>query len=34
VDEVFRVWQNRHPRIKISYQNANENVLFMIKRAV
>ncbi len=33
-DEVFRVWQKRHPGIKISYQNANENVLFMIKRAV
>lgn len=32
-DEVFRVWQNRHPGIKIQYQNANNNILFMIKRA-
>jgi anti-sigma regulatory factor (Ser/Thr protein kinase)/biotin operon repressor len=33
-DEVFRVWHNHHPHIKINYQNANENILFMIKRAV
>lgn len=33
-DEVFRVWQNHHPTIKIIYQNANENILFMIKRAL
>jgi len=33
-DEVFRVWQSHHPKIKINYQNANENVLFMIKRAI
>lgn len=33
-DEVFRVWQNNHPKIIIDYQNANENVLFMIKRAL
>ena len=33
-DEVFRVWQNRHPGIEINYQNANENVLFMIERAI
>ena len=32
-DEVFRVWQNRHPDIKIQYQKANENIIFMIKRA-
>ncbi len=32
-DEVFRVWQNRHPNIKIQCQNANENIVFMIKRA-
>lgn len=31
-DEVFRVWQNKYPEIKISYINANENVEFMIKR--
>jgi len=33
-DEVFRVWQNRNPNIEIRFQNANENVLFMIKRAL
>lgn len=33
-DEVFRVWQNHHQDIKITYQNTNENVLFMIKRAL
>ena len=33
-DEVFRVWKRRHPSITIQYQNANENVLFAIKRAV
>lgn len=33
-DEVFRVWQNKHPYIKITFQNANENIDFMIKRAL
>lgn len=33
-DEVFRVWQNNHSKIKLDYQNTNENVLFMIKRAL
>ena len=32
-DEVFRVWKRRHPNIEIKYQNANENIEFMIKRA-
>jgi anti-sigma regulatory factor (Ser/Thr protein kinase) len=32
-DEVFRVWQKNHLNIKIQYQNANENIVFMIKRA-
>ncbi|KKT58772.1 hypothetical protein A3I36_00345 [Candidatus Giovannonibacteria bacterium RIFCSPLOWO2_02_FULL_45_28] len=32
-DEVFRVWQAHHPRIKIKYENANDNIVFMIKRA-
>ena len=32
VDEVFRVFQNKHPAIQITYCNANENVLFMIQR--
>ncbi len=29
-DEVFRVWQGRHPGIRIELKNANENVHFMI----
>lgn len=33
-DEVFRVWKKRHPTIKIEYQNANDNILFMIKRSL
>lgn len=33
-DEVFRVWQNRHPDIAIGYNNAGENIVFMIKRAL
>ncbi len=33
-DEVFRVWQARHPLIKIKYENADKNTLFMIKRAL
>lgn len=33
-DEIFRVWQSFHPNIKITYKNACENVLFMIKRAL
>lgn len=32
-DEVFRVWHNNHKDIDIQYQNANENIVFMIKRA-
>lgn len=34
VDEVFRVFQNRYPDIKITYINANENVTFMIERGL
>ena len=33
-DEVFRVWQNNHKKIKIVHKNSNENILFMIKRAM
>ena len=33
-DEVFRVWGKRHSDIKIEYKNANNNVVFMIKRAL
>lgn len=32
-DEVFRVWKNRHSNIDIQYENSNENIDFMIKRA-
>jgi anti-sigma regulatory factor (Ser/Thr protein kinase) len=34
VDEVFRVFKNKHPDIQIDYVNANEDVEFMIKRGV
>lgn len=33
-DEIFRVWQKRHASIKIVHKNANDNVLFMINRAL
>ena len=33
-DEIFRVWQTAHPKKRITYANANENVEFMIKRAL
>lgn len=33
-DEVFRVWKSHHPQSKIIYRNANENILFMIKRSL
>lgn len=32
-DEIYRVWHNRHPEIKIKTINTNENVQFMINRA-
>ena len=32
-DEVFRVWKRNHPNIKIIERNANENIVFMIKRS-
>lgn len=32
VDQVFRVWKNEHPHVKIDYINANKNVEYMIKR--
>jgi hypothetical protein len=34
VDEIFRVFQNEHPEIKIQYVNANEEVDSMIKRGL
>ncbi len=33
-DEIFRVFQSAHPAIKITYEDANENVEFMIRRAL
>lgn len=33
-DEIFRVWQKKYPTIKIEYDNVNESVEFMIKRAL
>jgi len=33
VDEVFRVWQAKHPKIELLPQNVNENIAFMINRA-
>lgn len=34
VDEVFRVFQQKHPHIQITYRHANDNVLFMIERGL
>lgn len=33
-DEIFRVFQSQHPEVKIMRQNANDEVEFMIKRAI
>lgn len=33
-DEIFRVWQNYHPNIKIEIVNTNDNIDFMINRAL
>jgi hypothetical protein len=33
VDEVFRIFRNAHPEIRIDYINANESVEFMIRRS-
>lgn len=33
-DEIFSVWQNNHPQIEIIAQNTNENMEFMISRAI
>ena len=33
-DEVFRVWQKKNPGTKLIHKNANENVRFMIERAM
>ncbi len=34
VDEIFRIFRNAHPKIKIEHINANNDVLFMIKRSI
>lgn len=34
VDEVFRVFKNKHPAIKVEYINANKDVEFMVKRGL
>ena len=34
VDEVFRVYRNAHPNVKISYTNANSDIDFMIRRGL
>lgn len=34
VDEVFRIFQNSHPQIKLIPTNMNDNVEFMIKRGL
>ncbi|MBI4117089.1 MAG: DUF4325 domain-containing protein [Parcubacteria group bacterium] len=33
VDEIFRVWKKKHPEIKITPINTNEDVEFMIRRS-
>ena len=33
-DEIFRAWQSHYPSIKITYKNANENIIFMLERAL
>jgi hypothetical protein len=33
-DEIFRIWAHNNPKINIVYINANEEVEFMIKRAI
>ena len=32
--ELFVLWQKRNPDIKLTVVNANDNVDFMIKRAI
>ena len=32
-DEIFRVWLSTHKAIKVNVTNANENIMFMIRRA-
>jgi len=32
-DEIFRVFHNKHPKIRLETQNMNEGVKFMVERA-
>jgi len=32
-DEIFRVWHNAHPEIRLVPIHANDNIKFMIRRA-
>jgi hypothetical protein len=34
VDEIFRVFPSKYPKIKITYVNANDDVKFMIERSL
>jgi hypothetical protein len=34
VDQIFRVFKNQHPEIKLNYINSNKDVEFMIKRGI
>ena len=34
VDEVFRVFQNKYPQIKIKHTKSNDDVQFMIERSL
>ena len=34
VDEVFRVFQQKHPEIKIESVNTSEDIRFMIERSL
>jgi len=34
VDEVFRVFQNQHPQIKIEWIHENADIEFMIRRGL
>ncbi len=33
-DEIFRVFQNKYPYIKLETENMNESVKFMVERAI
>ena len=33
-DEVFRVYQQKHPNIQLTYVNANQDITFMIERSL